>query len=199
MKKMIWLTIITVLFLVFVVPISLSLALKIIPKNVQPSYDSNIRVSVYKDREFSQEFIANNNNLTSIGTSIRNPNLKNKKDVIFNLYDNENILIRTSKLNGLNLEDGSFVRYDFSPINDSLGKKYTFTISSPDAGAEETIELFVRDADSLSGIVEYSYLGEIKAGGIPLVQYYLPMNKIEVLKSVLSNFFARLLFHRSQI
>jgi len=198
MKKMIWLTIFTVLFLVFIVPVILSLALKIIPKNIQPSYDSNIRISVYKDREFTQEFIANNNNLTSIGTSIRNPNLKNKKDVIFNLYD-ENILIRTSKLNGLNLEDGSFVRYDFLPIPDSLGKKYTFTISSPDAGAEETIELFIRDADSLSGIVEYEYLGEIKAGGIPLVQYYLPMNKIEVLKSVLSNFFARLLSHRSQI
>ncbi|HLD92278.1 MAG TPA: hypothetical protein VI795_02680, partial [Patescibacteria group bacterium] len=95
MKKMIWLTIFTVLFLVFIVPVILSLALKIIPKNIQPSYDSNIRISVYKDREFTQEFIANNNNLTSIGTSIRNPNLKNKKDVIFNLYD-ENILIRTS-------------------------------------------------------------------------------------------------------
>ncbi|KKR25867.1 MAG: hypothetical protein UT58_C0031G0003 [Microgenomates group bacterium GW2011_GWC1_39_7b] len=198
MKKMIWLTIITVLFLVLIAPLVLSLALKIIPSNVQPSYDSNVRVSLYKDRELTQEFIANNNNLTSIGTSIRNPNLKNKKDVIFNLYEN-NILIRTSKLNGLNLEDGSFVRYDFPPIHDSLGKKYTFTISSPDAGAEETIELFIRDADSSSGIVEYMYLGEIKAGGIPMVQYYLPINKAEVLKSVLSNFSARFLFHRSQI
>ena len=84
MKKMILLTVTSVLVLVFILPVILSLSLKMIPNNVQPGYNPDIRLSIYKARDFTQKFVAKTDNLTAIGLSIRNPNLKNKSDVIFN-------------------------------------------------------------------------------------------------------------------
>jgi len=197
-KKMIWLTTVSVLFLVFVVPAILASALKMIPVNIQPGYNSDIRLSIYKIRGFSQKFVAKTGNLTAIGTSIRNPNLKNKTDVIFSLYDNGN-LIRTSVLNGQNLEDGSFVKFVFPVIPDSLGKEYIFTITSPGAGPEETIEVFIiSEPESTSGITEYIYEEEVHPGGIPLVSYSQPESKLKTINSVYSSWLSRLLSPGSQ-
>ncbi len=198
MKKMIWLTTTSVLFLVFVVPAVLASALKMIPINIQPGYNSDIRLSIYKIRGFSQKFVAKTGNLTAIGTSIRNPNLKNKTDVIFSLYDNGN-LIRTSILNGQNLEDGSFVKFVFPVIPDSLGKEYTFMITSPGAGPEETIEVFIiGEPEPTSGITEYTYEEEAHPGGIPLVSYSQPESKLKTINSVYSSWLSRLLSPGSQ-
>ncbi len=199
MKKMVWLTTVSVLLLVFVAPAVLASSLKMIPVNNQPGYNPNLRLSIYKIRDFSQKIVAKEENLTAIGTSIRNPNLKNKTDVIFTLYDNSGSVIRTSVLNGQNLEDGSFVKFVFPVIPDSLGKEYLFTITSPGAGPEETIEVFIMNApEASSGIIEYTYEGETHPGGIPLVAYSQPGSKLETIKNVYSNWLSRLLHLRSQ-
>lgn len=199
MKKMIWLTVVSVLAMVFVVPAILASTLKMIPGNIQPGYNSDVRLSIYRTREFSQAFIARTNSLIAVGVSIRNPNLKNKKDVVFNLYDADNNLIRTSVLNGQNLEDGSFVKFVFPVIPGSLGKEYSFTISSPDAGPEETIEVFIIGEPELaSGITEYTYLGETHPGGTPIVVYSQPESKLKTINSVYSSWLSRLLLPGSQ-
>jgi hypothetical protein len=199
MKKMIWLTTSFVLILLFIVPIVLASALKMVPGNVQPGYNPNLRLSIYSIREFSQKFISTSRNLTAIGTSIRNPNLKNKSDVIFNLYDENGGLIRTVTLSGQNIEDGSFIKFTFPVIPESLNKSYSFTISSPGAGAEETIEVFIlNEPDLSSGITEYSYLGETHAGGTPLVLFNRPDSRLKTVKSIYINWFSRLLSLRSQ-
>src|SRR5260370_36927719 len=105
---MIWLTSFFVLFLVFLVPGILASTLDIIPTGDQPGYNSNQRLSIYGERTVSQKFISDTNNLSAIGTSIRNPNLKNKKEIILNLYDTDKKLVRTSSLNGQNFQDGDF-------------------------------------------------------------------------------------------
>ena len=196
---MIWLTTSSVLILVFIVPAILAAGLKMIPVNNQPGYNPDLRLSIYKTREISQKFIAKSDNLVAIGTSIRNPNLKNKKDVIFNLYDDSGNLIRNSVLNGLNLEDGSFVKFVFPVIPDSLEKEYSFTISSPESGPEETIEVFIiNEPESTSGITNYTYMGEVHSGGIPIAAFSQPKSKWSVIKDVYSNWLSRLLFHHSQ-
>lgn len=198
MKKLIWLTTILVLGLVFIVPAILASALRVIPVNTQPGYNPDIRLSIYKIRDFTQKFITTGDNLTAIGTSIRNPNLKNKSDIIFNLYDSGGSLLRTSVLNGQNLEDGSFVKFVFQAVPNSLGKQYSFNISSPGAGPEETIEVFILSApEPTSGITEYTYGSETHPGGIPMVLYSQPESKWKVIKSVYSNWLSRLLSHRS--
>lgn len=193
MKKMIWLTVAFVLGLVFLVPVVLSMALKMIPINTQPGFNYDVRTSIYRDRVFVQKFTAKENNLTAIGMSIRNPNLKNKAEIYFNLMNLDGSIIRGVSINGMNLEDGSFTKFVFDPIPDSLGKEYLFTISTPAAGPEETIELFVIGTDEASGIVEYSYMGEASPGGTSIVQYVKPVNKITTVKEVYTSLISKLL------
>jgi len=186
MKKLIWFTTLTILFLLFIMPGVMTLAIDMIPANDQPGYGGSIRVPIYGERQYSQKFISRDSNLTAIGTSIKNPNLKNKLDIFFNLYDENGSLIRSSNLSGFNTGDGDFVKFVFEKINDSLNKIYTFTISSPAAGPEEIIEVFI--IKPTEDILEYSYGDEIYPGGIPMVAFHKPDSKLEIVKTVYSNF-----------
>lgn len=197
MKKMIWFTVITVLGIIFIVPMFLSLFIPMIPSGVQPGYDPNIRLSIYSNIVFVQKFVSKANNLTAIGLSIRNPNLKNQSEIIFNIYNPDGTLIRDVKISGRNLEDGSFIKFIFPPIIDSMNKEYLFSLSSPGAGAEETIELFIIKEGGESGIIEYSYGRENHPGGTPIVLYSKPDSKFSVIKSVYSSWLSRLLLRRS--
>lgn len=190
---MIWLTITFVLGLVFIVPVVLSMSLKMVPANVQPGFNYDVRLSIYRDRVFTQKFISKTANLTALGMSIRNPNLNNKAAIILNLYDMAGNIIRSVTISGMNLEDGSFTKFIFDPITDSLGKEYLFTIASPDAGPEETIELFIIGSDSSSGIIEYSYMGETYDGGTPIVSYNKPLSRWQTVRKIYSNLISRLL------
>lgn len=191
MKKMIWLTSLFVLFLIFIAPGILALTLDIIPSGDQPGYNSNQRLAVYGERTVSQKFISEDINLAAIGTSIRNPNLKNKKEIILSLYDEDKKLVRTSTLNGQNFQDGDFVKFIFSPITDSMNKTYTFNISSPLAGPEETIEVFYFDTPT-ENVLEYIYDEKSHPGGLPIVTFHKPNSKWEIVKDIYSNLFSRL-------
>jgi hypothetical protein len=192
MKKMIWLTTLSVLFVVFLVPAILAATLKMIPAGDQPGYSSDQRISIYGKRGLSQKFVSREKNLTAIGTSIRNPNLKNKKEIILSLYDENNKLIRTSVLNGQNVQDGDFVKFVFEPISDSLNKTYLFTIFSSEAGPEETIEVFYINS-STDSVLEYTYDEITYPGGLPIVTFHKPDSKWEVVGDVYLNLLSRLL------
>ncbi len=190
MKKMIWLTTLFVIFLIFIVPGILALTLDVVSAGDQPGYNSDKRLAIYGERGVSQKFVSKEKNLTAVGTSIRNPNLKNKKEVIFNLYDEKGNLIRTSILNGQNFQDGDFVKFYFGPIPDSENKTYSFTLFSPGAGPEETIEVFYFNS-STQNIIEYTYDEKVYPGGLPLVTFHKPGSKWEVVKSVYSGWLSR--------
>jgi hypothetical protein len=192
LKKLIWFTTAAILFFVFIVPAILALGLKLIPGEDQPGYNSNQRLSIYGTRVVSQKFISQDANLSAIGTSIRNPNLKNKKDIILTLFDAKMNVLRTAVINGQNVQDGDFVKFVFDPISDSKSKTYIFTIASPDAGPEETIEVFFTQ-NMPSWIVEVTYDKNVYQGGLPIVLYFKPASKAAVIKSVYSNLFSRLL------
>lgn len=196
-KKLVWLATLSVMFVLFVVPALLALVLKMIPASDQPGYNYDRRLSVYGKREIAQEFVAQGNNLTAVATSIRNPNLKNKKEVVFNLYGQDGDLLRTSILNGLNIEDGDFVKFIFAPIADSSGKKYKFTLASPEAGAGETLEVFILN-EPTPEILEYSYEEKTYPGGVPMVSFYKPASRFQTVRQVYANLLARLLHSRSQ-
>lgn len=196
MKKMIWLTTFSILFLLFIIPGILASALDMIPANDQPGYNSNKRLSIYGEKQISQKFISRDKNLTAIGTSIRNPNLKNKKEIILNLYDKDNNLIRSATLNGQNVEDGAFVKFVFQIIPDSFEKEYLFTLSSSDAGTEETIEVFI--IEPTADIVDYFYAEETHSGGIPMVTFHKLNGKWEIVIDVYSSWLSKLLSLDSQ-
>jgi len=192
MKYLIWATSLFVLFLLFLFPAVMALTIDIIPYSNQPGYDSNIRLSVYKQHDFKQYFVSQDDRLTAIGTSIRNPNLKNKKNIILRVFDEGDNFIRSSELSGVNIEDGDFVKFVFEPILESKGKSYYFILSSPDAGQEETIEVFIINPNE--SILNYEYLGERFSGGVPLVTFHKPENKLFVIKKIYSSWFSKFRF-----
>lgn len=192
MKKLIWSTTIIILFLVFLMPAILALGIKLIPGKNQPGYNSNQRLSIYGIRSVTQKFISQNASLSAIGTSIRNPNLKNKKDIILTLFTEKMEMVRTSVINGQNVEDGNFIKFIFDTIPDSENKTYVFTLASPDAGPEETIEVFY--TQNMPGWIEqYSYDKKDYRGGLPIVLYFKPVSKTVVIKAIYSDLFSRLL------
>jgi len=196
MKKLIWFTTLTVLFLVFIMPGLMALTIDMIPASDQPGYSGSTRVSIYGERQFSQKFISRDKNLTAMGTSIKNPNLKNKQEINFNLYDKDKVLIRTAVLNGFNIGDGDFVKFVFQPVPDSGGKEYSFTLSSPAAGPGEIIEVFI--IEPTPDIIDYFYEEETHPGGIPMVTFHKPNSKLELVKTVYFNWLSRLLSLDSQ-
>lgn len=191
MNKFSQFTIFTILFLLFAVPAFFASLLKMLPANDQQGYGSMGTLSVYGKRDFTQYFVSKNKNLTAIGTTIKNPNLKNKKDIIFNLFDENNNLVRSVILNGFNIGDGDFVKIVFNPITDSAQKKYYFTLVSPDAKADETIEMFL--AEPTNEIIEYVYDEEKHLGGTPLVTFHKPDSRLNTIKQVYLNLFSKLL------
>ena len=182
-------TIIIILAMLFLAPVVMASLIKMIPANDQPGYGQMGRVSVYGDRYFTQFFVSKNKNLTAVATTIKNPNLHNKKDINFNLYDMENKLVRSVTLNGFNIGDGDFVKIIFDPIVDSVNKKYYLTLASPSAGDEEIIEIFL--TAKTDEILEYSYDGEIKPGGAPIVTFHKPESRLETIKLVYQNLFSK--------
>ncbi len=193
---MIWFTTASVLFVIFIFPAIMALTIKMIPAKDQPGYGPK-RISVYGIKELSQKFVSLEKNLTAIGTTVKNPNLKNKKEVILDLYDVSGNLVRTSILNGFNIGDGDFVKFVFDVIPDSVNKEYRLRLSSPTAGADEIVEVFLMD-NPTPEIIEYTFAEETYQGGIPLVTFHKPENKWEVIRRIYSSWLSRLLFPRSQ-
>ncbi len=192
MTKMIWLTSLSIFFVIFVVPALLAATLKIIPNGDQPGYDGSKKLSIYGNRHVVQKFIAQEKNLTAIGTSIKNPNLNNKKDIIFDLYDQVGNAIREVHLSGKNIQDGDFIKITFDPILDSTGKTYTFSLSSPESGSDDDIEVFIIDSPTNS-IISYTYDKETRLGGLPMVTFYKSDSKWQVIKRIYLDLFSRIL------
>ena len=191
MKKMIWFTSFLILFLLFITPGLMASLIDMMPANDQPGYSVDARASIYGERQFTQYFKSKDKNLIAVATSIKNPNLKNKKDIFFKLYDENDNLIRSSVLNGMNIGDGDFIKIIFDKISDSMNKKYYFTLSSPDAGEEEIIELFLIEATN--EVLSYTYDEETRPGGAPIVTFHEPDSTWETVKLVYINWLSKLL------
>ncbi|MFH1971205.1 MAG: hypothetical protein ABIJ05_02345 [Patescibacteria group bacterium] len=196
MKKLIWITSFIVLTVVFAFPALLSLGLKYLPANIQPPLDKT--KDVYGIFTVSQEFISLKPGLMSVGMSIKNPNLQNKENVFFNLYNDKKELIRAVKYSGANIEDGAFVKFMFDPILDSKNQIYSFEISSPNAGPEQVLPIFYSERNP-SWIRQMMHGKEEVVGGVSLVTFHKPESKIKVIEEIYFNWFSRLLFPHFQI
>lgn len=195
MNKLIWFSTFTVLFIVFVLPGLFAVTLDMIPANDQPGYSVDNKLVLYGKRIVSQRFTSQEKNLTAIGVSLGNPNLKNKKEIIFSFYDTKGILERSSAINGVNLEDGDFVKFVFAPIADSKNKEYVFTIQTPEADQGEVIYAFhTNEIPSWVGELKLTEKEDVQElpGGLPFVTYHKPLSKLEVIKNIYSSWGKRI-------
>jgi len=189
-KNMIWLTIITVLFSVFILPGIFALGIRYIPYDIQPPLE---RVkNIYGKYTIFQEFTSQDAQLTGIAMTIKNPNLKNKKDFFLDLYNDQGEMLREIKFNGANVEDGSYIKFLFDPIADSIGKKYNLVLSNPSGDEEEVLGIYYT-LNKPAWIGKMTFNLEEQEGGISLVTFHKPQSKLGVIKTIYSNWLSRLL------
>lgn len=190
MKKMIWFTVLSVLFAVFVLPGILALGIKYIPYDIQPSLDKV--KNLYGKYTVSQEFVSQEDQLTGIAMTIKNPNLKNKKDFFMDLYNDKGELTRQVKFSGMNVEDGTYIKFLFDPITESKGKKYMIVLSNPSAGDEEVLGIYyTQKVPSWIGTMKFDL--EEQEGGVSIVTFHKPQSKWGVIKNIYSSWTNRVL------
>lgn len=188
--KQILFTVFLSIFLVILLPMFLSFGIRFVPDRFQPSL--GVTQKVYDDVEVSQRFIASEDNLSTLGMSIKNPNLVNKKEIRLSIYDQDENLVRESVLSGMNIEDGKFVKFKFDPIYDSRNKEYRFVLSALSTQKHEALEVFLT-SDNLPG-VEKSYIDlEESEYSTSFVPFYKPKNFFEVGLNIYSQWIGKFL------
>lgn len=138
--KAIILTIFVTVTLIIFIPMILSIKISYLPDRLQPGLGATERI--YKDVTLSQSFKSTKNNLAGIGLSIKNPYFRNKNNLILTIKDTTGSLLKTTALNGANIEDGSFLILKFDPLTDSKNMNYVFELSAPEAENNDSLEVF---------------------------------------------------------
>lgn len=182
MNKLIILSLSFVFLMIVVLPLGLTLLIKVIPGGVQPPLGNTEKI--YEGIVLSQTFISPEDNLTGIGVSIKNPNFANRKKTTINIYDEGDKLIRTIILNGQNIADGKFVRILFEPIIDSKNKKFTWSILSPESVFTDALEVFLTDKQPTWSL-DFRVDHKISPGGLSYVTLHR-RHPAEVLTKVIS-------------
>lgn len=123
-------------------PAMLAYFISEIPNDFQPSLHSTEHI--YAGLTIYQLFLSQEDGLSGIGMSIKNPNYINKKDIIIQIYDQEDRIIRSTTLNGARISDGQLVKFKFDPIQDSKDKIYKFTLQAPQESEQtKSLEVFL--------------------------------------------------------
>lgn len=172
-----------IIFMIIILPVSLTFLIKLIPGGIQPSLVNTKKI--YGQYVYSQSFISPDDNLTGIGTSIKNPNFANKKKLTINLYDDQGTLIRTAILNGQNIADGKFVKILFEPILNSKNKTFIWSALSSDSTFDDALEFFLTDKQP-SWSLEFRVNDIVSENGVSYVTLHKPSNFTEVLTKVIS-------------
>lgn len=193
--KTFYFSVLIIFLMGFLIFFLLSLMIREIPNDIQPSLEGT--QMIYKDVVVKQFFTSEMDNLLGIGTSIKNPNFRNRKSLILNLYSDDQELLRTVTLNGLNIPDGDFIKIRFQPIKDSRGKKYLLQLSAPEASSEESLEIFLTSQNP-------KWMGNLQVnsnnsdGKMSFITYHKPMNFLTVYAGIfiqtIKRFFADLPF-----
>lgn len=185
MNRSIIFIIMFILIFLFVLPLLLTFAIRVIPNDAQPSLNDTKKI--YGEIILSQAFKSLRDNLSGIGTSIKNPNFANKKDIKVEIYEEgKSQPLRRVMLSGKNTADGKFVKIKFDPILDSKDKKYSWTISSPDASEVDAIEVFVTN-NKPTWSLELKINNELSEESISYVSLHTVKNPTEILFMVFSD------------
>lgn len=186
---MVKLTLVFILFALLLLPLLLSLFIKNIPNDIQPSLEGT--QIIYKDLTVAQSFISNTANLSGIGMSIKNPYLRNKKSLILNLQKEDRSVVRSVNLNGVNILDGDFMKISFNPIPDSAGKRYYLELLAPDSESQESLEIFMTSKKP-SWLKDLYVNGEVKDTALSVVTYHKGTNLLAIPIGIFINWGKRL-------
>jgi len=94
-----------------------------------------------------QSFVAEENKLSDIRILLATYARVNTCEITFELFDQDNNLIASQKVDGSKLKDNSYFDFRFDPISDSKGKTYFFKIWS-DGTEENSITAWMSNEDA---------------------------------------------------
>jgi hypothetical protein len=153
----------------------------------QPSLDKTQKLD--SSTSLSQSFVAKDSLLTGIGMSIKNPNFTNKTDVIIQVYDQNKVKLGEGVLNGANIADGDFVKFNLSQILLNVGQKYFFELSSPATPKETPYGVYL---SANSDFENYLVNGVVDEGSISYVAFYKPQSHTGLVLKIYKGWFAKL-------
>lgn len=189
MNKLVSLSIFFVVFILIILPFSLTFLIRLTPNDIQPPLRNTKKI--YGQLAYYQEFVSLEENLSGIGVSIKNPNFANKKVAYVNIYSDQNEVIRKITLNGQNIADGKFVKILFEPIKDSKSKKFIWSISSPESTLDDALEIFLTDKKP-SWSLDLKINNEISDQGFSYVTLHKPKYSSEVLTKIVREWFRKI-------
>lgn len=94
-----------------------------------------------------QSFVAEENKLSDIRILLATYARVNTCEITFELFDQDNNLIASQKVDGSKLKDNSYFDFRFDPISDSKGKTYYLKIKS-DGTEENSITAWMSNEDA---------------------------------------------------
>lgn len=180
MKIYLYVLFLVAIFLI-IVPILLSLGIKNIPNNFQPSMFKTVSIS--STGTIKQFFVSPENRLDGLGMSVKNPNFTNKTDLILQLYDEKDNLITTATKSGGTITDGGFIKFIFEPIPNSQGRKYSFVLLAPDSNPKEPFLVFLTQENNPQalGLIVSQKLADVQ---ISFVSYYKTKNSFATIYKI---------------
>jgi len=101
------------------------------------------------------------NNLNIIILTLKNPNIENDEDFVFELRHKEDEVIRSMSFKGANVGDPSDIRFQFEPIADSKSRRYILSIITEES--EKSVSVKVDDQDRLVYRSYYRSINEIQS------------------------------------
>jgi len=174
---------------VVLLPFFSALLINYVSYDTQPSLDKTQNLS--QKITIRQSFIAKDNSLKSIGMSIKNPVYANKSDVFISVYNKDNSKIVSSKLSGVNIADGNFVKFVFPTTLLEVGEKYYFDLSSPSTSEETPYGVYISDNSLFENHIRNKVEDE---GAVSYVIFYEPDSQLglatDIYKKVLLRFFS---------
>ena len=90
----------------------------------QHSFNNKLNLT---DHIYTQKFISPQKNLNSIAINFQNPGLVGHDQININLI-NQNNIIQSFTTSGYSINDGGWIKFEFSPIVDSQNKEYSVDI-----------------------------------------------------------------------
>lgn len=131
--------IIVYFLLILTTPFIISLGIKYLPENPQPEIKSYAKI--YGENKFSQIIKPENNNLSAVGITFKNPNLRNKNNLHLEIKNDSGLTLVNKIVNGQVIGDGNFLRIKFPPIIDSINKNLIVNFSSENSIDNDALEI----------------------------------------------------------
>lgn len=186
---MVRVTSLLIIFTAIILPGLLGLSIRKLPSGNQPSLTD--AQAINQDLHIKQTFIARNPKLSAIGLSIKNPYYRNHQDLIFELHDSRNQLLRHIVLNGNNIIDGSLMLINFEPVDQSANREFYFTLSAPSVASANSLEIY-HSQDPSPADEEYFVNNQLNTGELAFISYSTPSNPISSSINVYRDWFYKL-------